>query len=101
MNYIVLKWNSLKGYNFSDEFYNKYKNECDEFIKLYNEYFENSCSCFGANEQNKNNKDLKIKICESVCKLFNLGVQVENNWDDSIFSYENDIRKYLMLGVRK
>lgn len=99
MNYIALKWGSLKGYNFNDEFYNKYKNECDEFIGLWDEYFKNSCSCFGANKQNKNNKDLRIKISDSVCKLFNLGIQVENSWDDSLFSYENDIRNYLLRDV--
>lgn len=100
-NYIGLKWNGLKSYNFNNDFMDKNKKECERFINLWDEYFECSASCWGAEKHNENKNDLKVKICDSVIELFNLGVSVQNQWDDTFFNNENDIRKYLEESLNK
>lgn len=34
-NFVILKWGSLKAYNFSDKFYNENKTICEEFVNVW------------------------------------------------------------------
>jgi len=94
-NYVILKWGSLKAYNFTDDFIEKNKEIIEEFENIWNRVYENHCSATGGSEEVQKNQQLKQDIINVLYKLYNLGVIFENGWDDTYYSNFNDIEKYI------
>lgn len=94
--YILLKWGSLKGYNFSDEFYDKNTDLVLELNNIWNEIYENHCSATGGSEEVHKNKELKNKLCNILEKFFNLNIEISNNWDNTIYTNFEDIKNYIL-----
>ena len=94
-NYVILKWGSLKAYNFTDDFIEKNKEIIEEFENVWDRIYENHCSATGGGEEVQKNQQLKQDIINVLYKLYNLGVIFENGWDDTYYSNFNDIEKYI------
>ena len=95
-NFVILKWGRLKAYNFSDKFYNKNKEIVEEFVNVWDEIYKNHCSATGGSEEVQKNKELKNKMLNVLEKLFNLGVPIENGWDDTYYNNFNEIKDYIL-----
>lgn len=95
-NYVILKWGSLKAYNFTDEFMKNNKEVIREFENVWNKIYENHCSAMGGSEEVQKNKELKQDIINVLYKLYDLGVVFENDWDDTYYNSFNEIENYIM-----
>lgn len=95
-NCVWLKWGSLKGYHFEDDFIEKNKEIVEEFVNIWDEIYENCCSATRGSEVLQSNNVLKTKLLYILERLFNLGVVFQNDWDDTYYNSFNDIRDYIM-----
>ena len=95
-NYIILKWGSLKAYNFTDEFIKNNKEIVNEFENIWDRIYENYCSATGGSEEVQKNEDLKIDMLNILEKIYNLGVPFENGWDDTYYNSFEEIKKYIL-----
>lgn len=95
-NCVWLKWGSLKGYHFEDDFIEKNKEIVEEFVNIWDEIYENCCSATSGSEVLQSNNVLKTKLLYILERLFNLGVVFQNDWDDTYYNSFNDIRDYIM-----
>lgn len=95
-NYVILKWGSLKGYNFTDKFIENNKDIVKEFENLWNKIYENHYSATGGSEEVHKNNDLKIEIINVLEKLYNLGVIFQNGWSDEYYNNFNEIKDYIL-----
>lgn len=95
-NCVWLKWGSLKGYHFEDNFIEKNKEIVEEFVNIWDEICENCYSATRGSEVLQSNYVLKTKLLYILERLFNLGVVFQNDWDDTYYNSFNDIRDYIM-----
>ena len=95
-NYIILKWGSLKSYNFTEEFYNKNKEAVQELEKIWNEIYENSCCAMGGSKNLQSKKDLKLKLIDVLEPLYDLGVPFQNGWSDEYYNNFEEINDYIL-----
>ncbi len=95
-NYVLLKWGSLKGYNFNDEFAEKNKEVVEELPEVWDKIYENHCSATGGSEEVQKNNDLKNELLNVLEKLYNLGVPIQNNWDGTYYNNFDDIKDYIL-----
>lgn len=95
-SYIILKWGSLKAYNFSDEFIENNKEVVEEFENIWNEIYKNHCSATGGSEEVHKNEILKNKMLNVLEKLYNLGVPMENGWSDEYYNNFDEIKEYIL-----
>ena len=95
-NYIILKSGILKAYNFNDDFIKEHEDLFNEFEKIWDELYSNNCCVWGVSETNKNNDTLKISLCDTLDKFFDLGVEISNGWDDEVYKNKNDYREYIL-----
>lgn len=95
VNYVILKWGSLKAYNFSDEFVENNKELVEEFANVWNSIYENHCDAWGGAKEVKKDKELRNNIIDVLEKLYNLGVMFQNGWDDEFYTNFKDIKEYL------
>lgn len=93
---IVLKSGIIKGYNFSDKFIKENNILFEELENIWNEFYQNNCCVWGASNTHKHNDNLKFKLCNTLDKLFDLGVTIMNGWDDIIYKNKKDYRKYIL-----
>lgn len=96
MNYVLLKWGSLKGYNFEDDFIEKNKKVVEELADVWDKIYNNHCSAFGGSEEVQKSKELKLEIINVLQKLFDLGVPIQNNWDNTYYNNMEDIKNYIL-----
>lgn len=95
-NYVILKWGSLKAYNFADEFIENNKETVKEFVNVWNKIYENHCSATGGSEEVQKNQTLKIEMLDILEKLYNLGVPIENDWTGEYYNNFDEIRDYIL-----
>lgn len=95
-SYIGLKFGTIKCWNF-DEFFCK-DNKCliDNLNDLYDEMYSGCASVFHSSEKNKNNKEIKNRLCDLLDKFFDCGVQIYNAFDDKTYRTKKSYRKYLL-----
>lgn len=84
-NYIILKWGSLKAYNFSNEFVSKNTRLVKELENIG----------FGS-EYLHQNKELKAKLVDILEKFYDLGVVFENGFTDEYYNNFQDIKDYIL-----
>lgn len=95
-NYVILKWGSLKAYNFTDEFIKNNKEIIDEFENIWNKIYENHCTATGGSEEVQKNENLKTDMLNVLKKIYNLGVPFENGWDNTYYNSFEEIKKYIL-----
>lgn len=95
-NYVILKWGSLKGYNFNEEFVKKHSEIVKEFEDVWDRIYENHCSATGGSEEVQKDNQLKQDMLNVLYKVFELGVPFQNGWDDTYYNSFNEIENYIM-----
>lgn len=96
-NYIILKWGSLKGYNFSNEFVSKNTRLVKELENIWYEIYSTSrCSAVFGSEYLHQNKELKAKLVDILEKFYDLGVVFANGFTDEYYNNFQDIKDYIL-----
>ena len=95
-NYIILKWGSLKAYNFSNEFVSKNENLVKEFENIWDEIYNTRCNAIYGSEYLHKNKELKVKLVGILEKFYDLGVVFENGFTDEYYNNFQDIKDYIL-----
>ena len=95
-NYVILKWGSLKAYNFTDKFVENNKEVLEDFVNVWDEIYANHCSATGGSKEVHKNNDLKNKMLNVLEKLYNLGVTFENGYTDEYYNNFNEIKEYIL-----
>ena len=95
-NYVILKWGSIKGYHFTDEFIKNNKEIVNKFENCWNEIYKNHFSATGGSDEVYKRNDLKLEIVDVLSELFELGVIFQNGWDDTYYNTFNEIKDYIM-----
>ena len=95
-NVIYLKWGGLKAYQFDSKFMKKNKELIEDFINLWKEIYENTCSATSGADKLQSNIDLKNRSIDILEKLYNLGVAIYNDWNDTYYNSFEDVKNYIM-----
>ena len=95
-NYVILKWGSLKAYNFEEDFFNKNKEVVEEFNKIWEEIYGTCCSATGGSKYLQSKNNLKLKLVSILEQLFDLGVQFENGFTDEYYNNFEEIKDYIL-----
>lgn len=95
-NFVILKWGSLKAYNFGTNFYNKHKKIVDELEKIWDEIYENNYGAIGGSDKLQNKQDLKIKLINTLEQIYNLGVPFQNGFTDEHYNNFKEIKDYIL-----
>lgn len=96
-NYIILKWGSLKAYNFSNEFVSKNTRFVKEFENIWDEIYNTPrCSTMSGSEYLHQNKELKTKLVGILEKFYDLGVPFQNGFTDEYYNNFQDIKDYIL-----
>lgn len=94
---IHLKWGIVKSYNLNNEQLVKTNEQLvKDFNNIFDEFYKDSYSALGSSENNKNNQDLKIRLCDLLDKLFDLGVAIRNDYDNKKYRTKKSYRKYIL-----
>ena len=93
---IWLKWGSIMGFDFSEEFVNKNKGLVKDFNNLFNELYEEKYIGITGKQTEPGNSDLKEKIVKILKKMYDLGVIISNDFDMKNYSNFEDIEDYIM-----
>ena len=96
MNYVLLKWGSIKGWNFTDEFVEKHEDIINELCNVWEKIYDNTCSAIVGSERVQKDYDLKIEIINVLESFYNLGVPFQNNFTDEYFNNFEDIKDYIL-----
>lgn len=59
-------------------------------------FTKNDCCVFGATRSNKNNDELKHRLCDILDKLYDLNIEIMNDWDNKTYKNKNDYREYIL-----
>lgn len=96
-NYIILKWGSLKAYNFSNEFVSKNTRLVKELENIWDEIYNTPrCSATTGSDYLHQNKELKAKLVDILEKFYDLGVVFENGFTDEYYNNFQDIKDYIL-----
>lgn len=96
-SYIILKWGSLKTYNFSNEFVSKNTRLVKELENIWDEIYNTSrCGAVFGSEYLHQNKELKAKLVDILEKFYDLGVIFENGFTDEYYNNFQDIKDYIL-----
>lgn len=96
MGYIILKWGSLKAYNFEDSFVEKNKNLVKDFEDIWNNIYNECISATGGSKYLHSHKDLKLKLVDLLEKFYDLGIVFENGFTDEYYNNFEDIKNYIL-----
>jgi len=96
MNYVILKFGSLKGYDFTDDFIEKNKEVVEEFSEVWDKIYEKHCSAIGGSLEVRKDLDLKNEMLNVLYKLYELGVAFQNGFTDEYFNSFKEIENYIM-----
>jgi hypothetical protein len=94
--YIGLKSGLIKRYDLPADFRNEHKELCDAFDELHERMFSGVCDMFSACEAHKENTAIKIELCGLLDKFFDLGVKIENHFENTAFKSKKKYREYIM-----
>lgn len=95
-NYIILKWGSLKAYNFTEEFVKENEEIVKEFNNIWDEIYSNCCSATSGSKNLQSKEELKQRLVNVLEKCFELGVVFQNGWSDEYYNNFNEIEDYIM-----
>ncbi len=95
-SYIILKWGSLKAYEFSNEFISKNESLVKEFENIWDEIYNTRCSATAGSEYLHSKKELKLKLVNVLEKFYDLGVTFENGFTDEYYNNFQDIKDYIL-----
>ena len=95
-NYIILKWGSLKAYNFTDEFVEKNKKAIKGLNDIWDEIYNNRCGAMSGSDYLQSRDDLKNKLVDILETLYELGVPFQNGWTDEYFDSFDEIKDYII-----
>lgn len=95
-NYIILKWGSLKGYEFDDTFIKNNETLVNDFENIWNEIYNTRCSATSGSEYLHQNKELKAKLVGILEKFYDLGVVFQNGFTDEFYNNFEDIKSYIL-----
>jgi len=95
-NYVILKWGSLKAYNFTDDFFKENEEIIKEFVNVWDRIYENHCSATGGSEEVKKSEQLRTDMLIVLEKLYDLGVIFENGWSDEYYNNFDEIKDYIL-----
>lgn len=95
-NYIILKWGSLKAYNFTEEFVKENGEIVKEFNNIWDEIYSNCCSATSGSENLQSKEELKQRLVNVLEKCFELGVVFQNGFTDEYYNNFNEIKDYIM-----
>ena len=95
-NYVILKWGSLKAYNFNEDFVKEHKELVNEFEDIWNRIYENHCTAWGGSEEVQKDTTLKQDMLNVLYKVYELGVPFQNGFDDTYYNSFNEIENYIM-----
>lgn len=95
-NYIILKWGSLKAYEFSDEFYDKNKEIIEELNGIWDTIYSDKIGAMSGSEYLQSREDLKLRLIEVLEKIYNLGVPFQNGFTDEYYNNFDEIRDYIL-----
>ena len=95
-NYIILKWGSLKAYNFSNDFISKNENLVKEVENIWDEIYNKRCDAMSGSEYLHQNKELKAKLVDILEKFYDLGVPFQNGYTDEYYNNFQDIQDYIL-----
>ena len=93
---ICLKGGLIKSYWFNDNFIEEHEEIFNELGIIFDEIYKNDCCVYGASETNKDNINLKIKLCDILDKFFDLKIEIMNGWDNKIYKSKESYRKYIL-----
>lgn len=95
-NYIILKWGSLKAYNFTDEFIEKNKDVVEKLHDIWNTIYEESCSAMTGSQYLQSKDDLKQRLVNVLGELYELDVIFQNGFTDEYYNNFNEIKDYIL-----
>lgn len=95
-SYIILKWGSLKAYEFTDDFIKENEEIVKEFNDIWNTIYSERISAIYGSEYLQSKEDLKIRLVNVLEKLFELGVVFQNGFTDEYYNNFNEIKDYIM-----
>ena len=95
-NYIILKWGSLKAYNFTNEFVKENVEIVKEFYNIWDEIYNNCCSATSGSKNLQSKEELKQRLVNVLEKCFELGVIFQNGFTDEYYNNFNEIKDYIM-----
>lgn len=95
-NYVLLKWGSLKEYNFNDDFIEINKEIVEEFENVWNKIYEKHCSATGGSKEVQKNSALKNEMLNVLEKIYNLQVPIGNDWTGEYYNNFDDIKDYIL-----
>lgn len=96
-SYILLKFGTLKGWHFSEEFCKNHKEQVEMINSFYDdELYKNHSCVFTASEEIKHREDLKKKLCDILDIFFDLGCKIENNFDNKPYKTKDKYRRYIL-----
>lgn len=95
-NYVILKWGSLKAYNFNGEFMKEHKELVNDLENIWNRIYENHCTAIGGSEEVQKDITLKQDMLNVLYKVYELGVPFQNGFDDTYYNSFKEIENYIM-----
>lgn len=95
-NYIILKWGSLKAYEFDDTFRKNNKTLVNEFENIWDEIYYTRCSAMSGSTYLSNHKELRLKLIDVLEKFYDLGVIFQNGFSDEYYNNFEDIKEYML-----
>ena len=94
-DYISLKFGLVKSWRLENT-YQEHKELVEEFDGLYNQMFMGCCSMISASNKNKDNAEIKLKLCDMLDKFFDLGITIDNDFDMKKYKSKKSYRKYIL-----
>ena len=94
-DYVSLKFGLVKSWSLTNT-YEKHKELVEEFDGLYNQMFMGCHSMYGASNKNKDNAEIKLKLCDMLDKFFDLGITINNNFDNKNYKSKKSYREYIL-----
>lgn len=95
-NYIILKWGSLKAYNFTDDFIKENGEIVKELNDIWNTIYSEIIGAIYGSEYLQSKEDLKLRFVNVLEKFFELGVVFQNGFTDEYYNNFNEIKDYIM-----
>lgn len=96
MNNIYLKWGSLKGWWFTDQFVEENKKIVEELSAIWDEIYNNNNGAIVGSEKVQKDDNLKQKLINILEKFYNVGVAFQNNFTDEYYNSFDEIKDYLL-----
>lgn len=95
-NYIILKWGSLKAYNFTEEFVKENEEIVKELNDIWDIIYSERLGAMSGSEYLQSKEELKQRLVNVLEKFFEFGVVFQNGFTDEYYNNFNEIKDYIM-----